>query len=59
MTTLPFFVLQQKDLVMYPWRLKCIPSAKCNACNKPSVTTHEKYMQQTKCQEEYVQQAKY
>jgi len=28
---------------------------KCYPCNKPSVMTHDEYMQQTKCQERYMQ----
>jgi len=31
---------------------------KCYPCNKPSVMTSEEYIQQTKCQEESIQQAK-
>jgi len=30
--------------------------AKCYQYNKPSVMTHEEYMQQAKCQDEYMQQ---
>ena len=32
-------------------QVEYMQQAKCYPCNKPSVTTHEKYMQQAKSQE--------